>query len=646
MATNNRISLLIGNPSLAAEWHPTKNGALTPNGVAAGSKQKVWWLGRCSHEWEAIVGNRNRGVGCPFCQNKRVLSGYNDLATTHPHLFDQWHPTKNSSLNPRQVSAGTNKLIWWLCGTCNYEWQAKATSRAYGGLGCPACAGKAVHIGFNDLVTKEPSVATQWHPVKNGSHLPTQFTVGSGKRAWWLCHICQHEWEAVITSRTGSQARGCPACSGQVVVPGNNTLADRHPLVASRWHPTKNGEITPGDVTSGTNKKAWWQCPIDPRHEWQSIISDQRRYGCPICSGNLVVSGINDLETLSPKIAAEWHPTKNEDLTATQVSASSNVRVWWLCEQAHEWKTTISHRTGNHSGCPRCRASSGEKALLLWLREVGVKYTQHDRTVLTAGEGRPREIDIYLPQLKLGIEYNGIYWHSERHKSRNFHYQKWADARIQNVQLIQIWEDDWLRNPTLVKTMLLHKMGLASTVTIKVGARKTKVFELQRETAQDFLQDNHVQGHSNGTYYLGLKTQTGQLVAVMVLKKEAGSQGEALTIIRYATNAIVPGGFTKLLTYVERTYSPKRLVTFSDHCVSDGKLYKDNGFIADKELPPDYMYVVSAERRHKFGYRLKRFRNDPHLQWIEGFTESQLAELNNLRRIWDAGKTRWVKEVN
>jgi len=103
----------------------------------------------------------------------------------------------------------------------------------------------------------------------------------------------------------------------------------------------------------------------------------------------------------------------------------------------------------------------------------------------------------------------------------------------------------------------------------------------------------------------------------------------------------VMGGFTKLLAYAVKTYSPESFITFADHCISNGGLYEKNGFVADKELAPDYMYVAGGERKHKFGYRLKRFESDPELLWEQGLTERELAVLNELPRIWDAGKTRY-----
>ena len=120
-----------------------------------------------------------------------------------------------------------------------------------------------------------------------------------------------------------------------------------------------------------------------------------------------------------------------------------------------------------------------------------------------------------------------------------------------------------------------------------------------------------------------------------------GSSPTGPTFWSYSVN--VPGGFTKLLTHVERTCVSDEIITFSDNTVSDGKLYSQNGFTEVKNLPPDYSYIVNGQREHKFKYRLTKFKNDDTLTYEDGLTEKQLAELNNLPRIWDAGKTKWVK---
>ena len=194
--------------NLFAEWHPTKNGSLTPNMVTAGSAKKVWWLCPKGHEWESTVAFRSRGSGCPYCSGKKVLSGENDLATLNPSLASEWHPTKNGSLTPNMVTAGSSKKVWWLCSK-GHEWETKVSTRNRG-HGCPYCSSwHKTTVTEESLAKLNPSLAIEWHPTKNGSLTPNMVTVGSSKKVWWLCSK-GHEWEALVNSR--NHGSGCPVC--------------------------------------------------------------------------------------------------------------------------------------------------------------------------------------------------------------------------------------------------------------------------------------------------------------------------------------------------------------------------------------------------------------------------------------------------
>ena len=339
--------LLTQNPKLAAQWHPTKNGELTPDHVAVHSGKKFWWLGKCNHEWQATVLNRNKGSGCPYCSGKRVLKGFNDLATRNPELASEWHPTKNNGLSPTAVTASSGKKVWWQCPN-GHEWQATIADRN-DGHGCPYCSGKRVLKGYNDLATKNPELAKEWHPVKNGDLTPDTVTAGSREKVWWQCSK-GHEWQAVISSR--SKGISCPYCSRKKAIKCFNDLNTINPELASEWHPTKNGGLTPDMVMPGSGKKVWWQC--SKKHEWQATIKNRSKgNGCPYCSGSRTLKGFNDLATMNPVLASEWHPTKNNGLTPDMVTAHSGKKVWWLCKCGHEWQARIADRSKGH-GCPRC----------------------------------------------------------------------------------------------------------------------------------------------------------------------------------------------------------------------------------------------------------------------------------------------------
>jgi hypothetical protein len=201
-------SLGVKYPELAKQWHPTKNGELSPDSFTPGSHEKVWWICEKGHEWNAQIKSRVTGVGCPVCAGKSIKIGYNDLATTHPELSKEWHPTKNGSMTPCDVTKGSDKKVWWICDK-GHEWEASVSSRIRG-RGCPVCANRLIVKGVNDLATVRPELVDEWHPTKNEIK-PDEVGYGSRNYAWWKCRVCGHEWRAVIVSR--HKGSGCPECA-------------------------------------------------------------------------------------------------------------------------------------------------------------------------------------------------------------------------------------------------------------------------------------------------------------------------------------------------------------------------------------------------------------------------------------------------
>lgn len=131
------------HPELAAQWHPTKNGTLTPQKVSHGYDRKVWWICEKGHEWQVKITDRTWGShGCPYCTGQDVLKGFNDLATTCPNIAEQWHPTLNGVLTPEMVTAGSHRKVWWICSE-GHVWKAAIYNRAgkKKRTNCPVCAG-------------------------------------------------------------------------------------------------------------------------------------------------------------------------------------------------------------------------------------------------------------------------------------------------------------------------------------------------------------------------------------------------------------------------------------------------------------------------------------------------------------------------
>lgn len=347
---NNRIELL-------EQWDKEANGDLTPEIVSRGSGKKVWWKCRKGHCWQAVINSRCNGCGCPVCAGKRVINGENDLATELPEVAREWHPVKNLPLTPSEVTRGSHRLVWWKCRK-GHEWRACVKTRAQGG-GCPICSGKKLLAGFNDLAVVSPRLAGEWHPTKNGILKPEMVLACATRRVWWRCEK-GHEWQAKVKARC--EGSGCPICSGRVVAAGINDLESCYPLIAREWHPTKNGKVTPKEITSSSNKRVWWQCSLG--HEWKTSVYSRTglQTQCPYCTNRKVLKGFNDLATLEPKIASQWHPDLNGSLTPEQVTVGSKKKIWWICPEGHVWKTAVYPRTGSgKTGCPVCAGNVSEK---------------------------------------------------------------------------------------------------------------------------------------------------------------------------------------------------------------------------------------------------------------------------------------------
>ena len=267
MKLSKTYNLRVDNPGLADQWHPVKNRDLRSEDVTPGSNKKVWWVCQKGHEWQAVVNGRTNGSGCPYCSGRRANKD-NCLKTKNPELAGQWHPVKNNDLTPEDVTPGSSKKVWWVCQK-GHEWQELVAGRT-NGYGCPYCSGRRVDKD-NSLKVKNPEIARQWHPVKNGDLKPEDVSPGSRKKAWWVCDK-GHEWQAMIRYRTVFKTR-CPYCLNKSA---EYELTISNPVIAKMWHPEKNGNLTPADVTANSVNNVWWLC--EKGHEWQD-----RRLVCPLC---------------------------------------------------------------------------------------------------------------------------------------------------------------------------------------------------------------------------------------------------------------------------------------------------------------------------------------------------------------------------
>jgi|APSaa5957512535_1039671.scaffolds.fasta_scaffold34677_1 hypothetical protein len=482
VGSDNNLALL--NPTVVKQWHPTKNDNLSPDMVTPGSTRKIWWICDKGHEWEAVIRKRmhpNNPTGCPYCTNRKISSG-NNLAFLNPTLAKQWHPTKNGGLSPDIVTPGSARKAWWVCDK-GHEWEAAVYSRKKNGCSkCSNQSSESeiriltelmsifddatsrykiksleldVYIPFfnigieydgyyyhksreskdrnkNKVLEKEGVflVRVRQHPLqpissldivhikdkltketlnelmstlkplvdKNHSEkirdylLETRFVNQSLFNEYMsyfpnpfpensleylfpkLCKewnyeknkpllpsnfsqgsgrkvwwICQKGHEWETTIDTRTVNNcGCPYCAGRTISTDNN-LEFLNPKVAKQWHPTKNGSFSPNMFTQGSHKRAWWVC--SKGHEWETVIYSRKTRGCPYCAGKKISSD-NNLAFINPTLAKQWHLTKNNDLSSDMVTPGSEKKAWWICDKGHEWEARINSRKTR--GCPYC----------------------------------------------------------------------------------------------------------------------------------------------------------------------------------------------------------------------------------------------------------------------------------------------------
>ena len=201
------------------------------------------------------------------------------------------------------------------------------------------------------LENSMPHLLEEWDTVENLPHTPQTISYGSGKPMGWVCSQ-GHRWKALVKSRTAGT--GCPVCTSRKLQPGINDLAAQFPHLVDQWDQKKNGSLTPDQFFPGSRRKVWWRCDLG--HSWQSSIMSRAAMdtGCPVCAGKQVIPGENDLASLQPDLAQQWHPTKNLPLTPESVTANSNRKVWWQCSQGHEWRSPVGRRVQMNTGCPVC----------------------------------------------------------------------------------------------------------------------------------------------------------------------------------------------------------------------------------------------------------------------------------------------------
>lgn len=247
------------------------------------------------------------------------------------------------------------------------------------------------------------------------------------------------------------------------------------------------------------------------------------------------------------------------------------------------------------------------------------------------------ELDIYLPNLNLAFEFNGLYWHSEEYKDKKYHKIKTELCENIGIDLINIWEDDWLYKDNIIKSIISNRLGVLSD---RIYARKCVIKEVSAKTSREFLDNNHIQGYSNSKVKIGLY-YNDELVSLMTFGDRYINGEKETELIRFCNilNTSVVGSASKLFKYYIKNYDFESIKSYADVSMFNGNLYKELGFEFIHRSSPNYFWIIKGLRKHRFNYNKKKLIK-------EGFnpleTEVEIMHGRGYYRIWGSGQDLYI----
>lgn len=499
------------------------------------------------------------------------------------------------------------------------------------GSGCPDCC------EHNHKYTKEEFIEKS---IKKHGEKYDYSKVDYINNSTKVCLICPQHGEFWIKPSNHLYGQGCFKCyhdsrkqnfkynNQELILKFKSVHGDKYDYSKSEYQ----GIVTPLSII----------CPIHGEF-LQTPSVHLQGCGCPQCG--VLKSGISKRLTTEEFInkAKKIHGEKYDYSKVEYIDYDTPITV--ICSKHGEFlQTPDSHLQGR--GCQSCsiRHSSYEEDILNFINN----NTNTSIEINTHKIIPPLELDIYLPEKNIGIEFNGIRWHTEEFgKDKNYHLNKLIECKKKGIKLIQIFEDEMYLHRDIVMSKLSHLLNLDKNKN-KIYGRKCEIKEINFSTAKSFLDKNHIQGYASSTVYLGAYYNE-QLIGVMSFLKEKKDGNWNLT--RFATdiNYICCGVGGKLLKYFELHYKPTQIKSFADRrwtIDENDNIYTKLGFKLDKIIPPDYKYVKNNQmkRIHKFNLRknnlIKKYNINPDL------TEKEMTKELGYFKIWDCGLLKYVKKYN
>lgn len=512
-----------------------------------------------------------------------------------------------------------------VCIICPEHGEFWQTPQAHArGNGCPVCANKKRGDTFRSngemFIKRASEVHNNKYVYDKTSYINAMTKVPI---------LCLEHGTFWMTPTNHLLGQGCPKCAGR----GLNTTDIISMFIEKHGKKYNYSKVE-------FNKMHEKVCIICPEHGefWQTPSKHLLGQGCPKCAieSRAEEKNIGNEEFI--RRAREIYGDKYIYADTRYTRMEDKVKV--ICPVHGEfWQKPYDHLHGH--GCPKCGLieSRGETEIYEYVCNlIGKDNVEHSNRSILDGY----EIDVYVPSLKIGIEYNGLKWHSDRFRSKNYHIMKTAKANDKGVKLIQIFEDEYINSKDIVLSKIKSILHVNNDLPISM-ARKCNIKEIDKASAKEFINKNHIQGYKGCSIAIGCY-DGDKLIGVMTFERDS----DEWVLNRFATdiNRRCPGVGGKLFSFFVKNYKPSLVKSYADlRWTVDKKnnLYSKIGFKLESVLKPDYKYVQASrptERIHKFNMRKKlmekRYGVDHNL------TERELTENLGYYKIWDCGMLKYV----
>ena len=384
-------------------------------------------------------------------------------------------------------------------------------------------------------------------------------------------------------------------------------------------------------------------CIICPQHGefWQTPSKHLLGQGCPRCN---IEKRSNEKKMTSDEFiekARKVHGDKYDYSKVEYVGTYDPITI--ICKEHGEFKQRANDHLSGH-GCPICgnNMSIGETEICEYIKELGCKVVEKDKSVLCG-----KEIDLLIPEAKIGVEFDGLYWHSDEYKDRSYHLNKTDDCAKSGIRLIHVFEDEWVNKSSIVKSMLCN---ILNKTPIRIYARNCVVREVEQKEKREFLKENHIQGDVSSKINLGLYFND-ILVSMMCfggtrisLGSKIHEEGE-FELLRFCNKLFtsVVGGASKLFKHFIENYNPSSIISYCDRRWSVGEMYEKLGFEFIHKSQPNYYYIVGNNRENRFKYRKSMLVKEGY---DETKSETEIMRERGIRRIYDCGTFKFVWKKN